>query len=43
MKRAPERMADLKFEYEDVWKRAADQDGNRDSVFLTPQNYFVGT
>ena len=43
MKRAPERMADLKFEYEDVWKRAADQDGNRDSGFLTPQNYFVGT
>ena len=40
MKKAPERMADLKFEYEDVWKRAADTDGGRDSVFLTPQNYF---
>lgn len=43
MKKAPQRMADLKFEYEDVWKRAADTDGNRDSVFLTPQNYFVGS
>jgi|DEB0MinimDraft_3_1074331.scaffolds.fasta_scaffold30029_3 hypothetical protein len=43
MKKAPERMADLKFEYEDVWKRAADTDGGRDSVFLTPQNYFVGS
>ena len=30
-------------QYEDVWKRAADTDGGRDSVFLTPQNYFVGS
>ena len=43
MKRAPERMADLKFEYGRCLEKSADTDGNRDSVFLTPQNYFVGT
>ena len=30
-------MQALKLIYEDEWKRAADQDGARTSLFLTPQ------
>ena len=40
MKKAPERMQALKLLYEDEFKRAADEDGERTSVFLTPQSYF---
>lgn len=39
-KRAPERMQALKLLYEDEFKRAADEDGSRTSVYLTPQNYY---
>jgi hypothetical protein len=39
-KKSPERMQALKLIYEDEWKRAADQDGSRTSLFLTPQAYF---
>ncbi len=40
MKKAPERMQALKLLYEDEFKRAADEDGQRTSVYLTPQTYF---
>ena len=40
MKKSPERMQALKLLYEDEFKRAADEDGERTSVFLTPQNYY---
>ena len=40
MKKAPERMQPLKLLYEDEFKRAADEDGQRTSVYLTPQTYF---
>ena len=40
MKRAPERMQALKLLYEDEFKRAADEDGQRTSVYLTPQSYY---
>ena len=40
MKKAPERMQALKLLYEDEFKRAADEDGERTSVFLTPQSYY---
>ena len=40
MKKAPERMQALKLLYEDEFKRAADEDGERTSVYLTPQTYF---
>ena len=41
MKKAPDRMQALKLLYEDEFKRAADEDGERTSVYLTPQNYFT--
>ena len=40
MKKAPERMQPLKLLYEDEFKRAADEDGQRTSVYLTPQSYY---
>ena len=40
IKRAPERMQALKLLYEDEFKRAADEDGSRTSVYLTPQSYY---
>ena len=40
MKKAPERMQALKLLYEDEFKIAADEDGERTSVFLTPQSYY---
>ena len=40
MKKAPERMQALKLLYEDEFKRAADEDGSRTSVYLTPQSYY---
>ena len=40
MKKAPERMQALKLLYEDEFKRAADEDGERTSVFLPPQSYY---
>ena len=40
IKKAPERMQALKLLYEDEFKRAADEDGERTSVFLTPQSYY---
>ena len=40
MKKAPERMQALKLLYEDEFKRAADEDGERTSLYLTPQSYF---
>ena len=40
MKKSPERMQALKLLYEDEFKRAADEDGERTSLFLTPQSYY---
>ena len=40
MKKAPDRIQLLKQIYEDEFKRAADEDGERTSVFLTPQSYY---
>ena len=40
MKKAPERMQALKLLYEDEFKRAADEDGERTSIYLTPQSYY---
>ena len=42
MKRTPERIQLLKQVYEDEFQRAADQDGERTSLFLTPKNYLPG-
>ena len=42
MKRTPERIQLLKQVYEDEFQRAADQDGVRTSLFLTPKNYLPG-
>ena len=40
MKKAPERIQLLKQVYEDEFQRAAAQDGERTSLFLTPKTYF---
>ena len=40
MKRTPERLQLLKQVYEDEFQRAAAQDGERTSLFLTPKTYF---
>ena len=40
MKKAPERIGTLKQIYEDEFQRAAAQDGERTSLFLTPKTYF---
>ena len=40
IKYAPQRTQELKLLYEDEFKRAADEDGQRTSVYLTPQTYF---
>ena len=42
MKKAPDRIQLLKQIYEDEFKRAADQDGERTSLFLTPKTYLPG-
>ena len=42
MKKAPERIQLLKQVYEDEFQRAAAQDGERTSLFLTPKNYLPG-
>jgi hypothetical protein len=42
MKRTPDRIQLLKQVYEDEFQRAADQDGERTSLFLTPKNYLPG-
>ena len=42
MKRTPDRIAMLKQIYEDEFQRAADQDGERTSLFLTPKTYLPG-
>ena len=39
-KKAPDRMQALKLLYEDEFKRAADEDGSRSSLYLTPQAYY---
>jgi len=39
-KKAPDRMQALKLLYEDEFKRAADEDGSRASLYLTPQAYY---
>ena len=43
MKKAPERIQLLKQVYEDEFQRAAAQDGERSSLFLTPKTYLPGT
>ena len=43
MKKAPDRIGLLKQIYEDEFQRAADQDGERTSLFLTPKTYLPGT
>ena len=40
MKKAPDRIQILKQVYEDEFQRAAAQDGERTSLFLTPKTYF---
>ena len=42
MKKAPDRIQPLKQVYEDEFQRAADTDGERTSIFLTPKNYLPG-
>ena len=42
MKKAPDRITLLKQIYEDEFQRAADQDGERTSLFLTPKTYLPG-
>jgi len=42
MKRTPDRISMLKQIYEDEFQRAADQDGGRTSLFLTPKTYLPG-
>ena len=42
MKKAPDRIQLLKQIYEDEFQRAADQDGERTSLFLTPKVYLPG-
>jgi len=42
MKRTPDRIGMLKQIYEDEFQRAADQDGERTSLFLTPKTYLPG-
>jgi hypothetical protein len=42
MKKAPDRIQLLKQVYEDEFQRAADTDGERTSIFLTPKNYLPG-
>jgi hypothetical protein len=39
MKKAPDRLVALKQIYEDEFQRAAAQDGERTSLFLTPKTY----
>ena len=43
MEKAPDRIGLLKQIYEDEFQRAADQDGERTSLFLTPKTYLPGT
>ena len=43
MKKVPDRIQLLKQIYEDEFQRAADQDGERTSLFLTPKTYLPGT
>ena len=43
MKKAPDRISLLKQIYEDEFQRAADQDGERTSLFLTPKTYLPGS
>lgn len=40
IKRSPQRAELLKLAYEDEMKRALDEDGQRTSLFITPQSYF---
>lgn len=42
MKKSPDRIQLLKQIYEDEFQRAADQDGERTSLFLTPKTYLPG-
>ena len=42
MKKAPDRIQLLKQIYEDEFQRAADQDGERTSLYLTPKTYLPG-
>ena len=42
MKKAPDRIQLLKQIYEDEFQRAAAQDGERTSLFLTPKTYLPG-
>ena len=42
MKKSPDRLVALKQIYEDEFQRAADQDGERTSLFLTPKTYLPG-
>ena len=42
MKKSPERIGPLKQIYEDEFQRAAAQDGERTSLFLTPKTYLPG-
>tara|TARA_Y100000592_G_scaffold87160_1_gene141383 strand:- start:617 stop:778 length:162 start_codon:yes stop_codon:yes gene_type:complete len=42
MKKSPDRIQLLKQIYEDEFQRAAAQDGERTSLFLTPKTYLPG-
>jgi hypothetical protein len=40
MKKAPERLEAMKLIYEDEMKRALEEDGQRTSLYISPQSYF---
>jgi hypothetical protein len=40
MKKAPERIQAMKLIYEDEIKRALEEDGQRTSLYISPQSYF---
>jgi hypothetical protein len=40
MKKAPERIEAMKLIYEDELKRALDEDGQRTSLYVSPQSYY---
>ena len=43
IKKAPERIQELKLLYEDELNRALTEDGSSSSSFITPKTYYPGT
>jgi hypothetical protein len=42
IKKAPQRVQELKLLYEDELQRALEEDGSSSSSFITPQTYYPG-